>query len=470
MSFLPQKLIWVTSLFLSCLFLSQAGISWAMSIEEEKQLGKKIVLEMDKQVEWVRDLTLRSFVNRIGNSLIAQVGSTPYEFKFYLIVGSDPNAYAIPGGHIFLTTGLLVLAESEHEIAGVLSHEISHVMARHVVQMIERSKRLSIVSMAAIIAGVLLGGGGKVTEAVATTAMAGAEALTLKYTRDMEMEADQNSLQYMIRAGYDPNGLITFMNRIYRLSLTARPKIPTYLSTHPGIGDRISLMENLLQAGPRLSGPFKSFGPYRKIQTKAFVEEREAHVAIQHFQSMIDSNLRDVDAHYGLGLAYRKTGRFDRAMEAFQQAHSLAPEDNDVLRELGIASFLSGRLDQAIRSLERTQSLFREGIALNEDLLALFFLGRCYHEKGDFERALSPLLKVKREHPEWSDVYHALGSVYGRMGHKGLSHFYFANYFKLRGEPKTALLHFRTSLDWLERGSPEREEAQREIKELTGRK
>jgi len=441
-----------------------------MTIEEEKKLGKKILLEMEKKVDWVRDLPLQSFINAIGQSLVAQVGPTPFEFKFYLIIGRDPNAFAIPGGHIFLTTGLLASTESEQEVAGVMSHEISHVMARHVVQMIERSKRINIASMAAIIAGVLLGGGGKASEAVAATAMATAEALALKYTREMEVEADQNALQYMIRAGYDPNGLVSFMNKIYKHSLTSGPAIPTYLSTHPAVGDRISLMENLLQAGPKFSGPFRTFGAYRKIQARAFVEEREAHVAIDHFQSLIHTNPRDVDSYYGLGLAYRKMGRFDKSMEVLHHALSLEPKDREVLREMGIASFLLGRLDQAIQYLEMVQSLSRERVDFKEDLLALFYLGKCHQEKGDFEPAIPLFLRVRRDFTDWPEVHHSLGSVYGRMNQKGLSHLYFGRYFKLKGETNNALLHYRTSLNWLERGSPEREEAQREMRELGGSK
>lgn len=454
-----------------CLLLIHAGsVSWAMTSEEEKKLGKKILLEMEKRVDWVKDLTLQTFINRVGQSLVSQVGPTPFEFKFYVIVESDPNAFAIPGGHVFLTTGLLVFTENEQEVAGVLSHEIAHVMARHVAQMIERSKRLSIASMAAIIAGALLGGGGKATEAVTATAMATAEALTLKYTREMETEADQNSLQYMIRAGYDPQGLITFMNKIYKYSLSSGPRVPPYLSTHPAIENRIALMENLLQTIPRSSGPFKTFGSYRKIQARAFVEEREAHVAVNHFQSLIDSNSKDEEAYYGLGLAYRKMGRLDKSIEAFQQANSLSPNNQDLLRELGIAFYLSGKLDQALQHLESLQELSLSREDRSEDLLSLYYLGRCYQERGDYEKALRLFLKVKKEHPEWVDVHHSLGSVYGRMGQKGLSHFYFARYFKLRGEHKNALIHYRTSLDWLERGSLEREEAQREVRELAGGK
>lgn len=460
--------IGILSLIL-CLHMVRTGsVSWAMTSEEEKKLGKKILLEMEKRVDWVRDLTLQTFINRMGQSLVAQIGSTPFEFKFYLIQGAEPNAYAIPGGHIFLTTGLLVSTDNEQEVAGVLSHEIAHVMARHVAQLIERSKRLNIASMAAIIAGVLLGGGGKTSEAVATTAMATAEALALKYTREMETEADQNALKYMIKAGYDPNGLISFMSKIYKYSLSAGPRVPTYLSTHPDIENRIALMENLLQAGPRPTGPFKTFGSFRKIQAKAFVEEREAHVAVNHFQSLIDSNPQDGEAYYGLGLAYRKMGRLDKSIEAFQKGQSLTPNSQELLRELGIAFYLSGKLDQAAQYLESAQALSINSEDRGEDLLTLYYLGRCYQERGEVEQALQLFLRVKKDHPEWMDVHHSLGSVYGRMGQKGLSHFYFAKYFKLRGESRNALLHFRTSLDWLERGSPEREEAQREVRELGG--
>ena len=186
------------------LFGSFARGSLAMTTEEEKKLGKKIFFEIEKEVEVIRDPTLQAFIDRIGHSLVAQIDPSPFEFKFCMISAPDPNAFAIPGGYIFVTTGLIVLAENEQEVAGVLSHEISHVTARHVAQMIERSKRINIATLAAIIAGALLGGGGRASEAVATTAMASAEALALKYTREMETDADQNGLNLLVKAGYDP--------------------------------------------------------------------------------------------------------------------------------------------------------------------------------------------------------------------------------------------------------------------------
>ncbi len=462
---------WIILLLIT-IFLFEGFIrgAWALTAEEEKKLGKRVFLEMEKRVEWVRDLTLQTYLEKLGDSLVAQVGPTPFEFKFYLINAIDPNAFAIPGGYIFVTTGLLVLAENEQEIAGVLSHEIAHVTARHISQMIERSKRLNIASMVAILASMLAGGGGTASQAGATMAMATAEALELKYTREMEVDADQNALQYMIKAGYDPYGMITFLNKIYKTSLVSGPQIPPYLSTHPAIENRISLLENLLHSAQRPMGPLKTIGDFKRIQAKAFVEEREPNVAVTHYQSLVDGDSQNLEGYYGLGLAYRKMGRLDKSMEVFQKAESLSPKDIDLLRELGIVYFLSGKLDQAIETLGAIWSIPRTGSGQNDDLLGLYYLGRGYQERGDFAKALPLFLKIQKETPEFVEVYLNLGSVYGRMGQKGLSHFYFGKHFKLRGDEKNALLHFRTAFEWLEKGSPEREETQREIKEMTSAK
>src|SRR5512136_2382447 len=184
-----RKILVYTASFLLLFFLFESFTrgAYAMTTEEEKKLGKRVLLEIQKEADIVRDLNVQAYVERVGYSLVDQLGPTPFDFRFYVIKALDPNAFAIPGGYIFVTTGLLILAENEHEVAGVLSHEIAHVTARHVAQMIERSKRLNIATLAAMIAGMLLGGaagGGQGGQAAAAMAMATAQALTLKYTRE----------------------------------------------------------------------------------------------------------------------------------------------------------------------------------------------------------------------------------------------------------------------------------------------
>ncbi len=432
----------------------------SLTAEEEKKMGRQVLLEIQKEADFMKDLTIQTFIEKLGYSIVDQVGPTPFEFKFYVIDALDPNAFAIPGGYIFVTTGLLVLAENEQEIAGVLSHEIAHVTQRHVAQMIEKSKRLNIATLAAVIAAMLAGRGGTGSQAGVAMATATAGALQLKYTREMETDADQNGLTYLVKAGYDPNGLISFLNRIQRVSLAIAPTVPAYLLTHPATESRISLMENLLQTGRKPVGPFRTVPNFSKIRAMAFVEEREPQVGVTHFQSLIDARSDAWEGYYGLGLAYRKMGRYDKSTEAFQKAHSIASRDLDISRELGITYFFWGKTDQAIESLEAIGDA-------NSDLMVLYYLGRSYQEKGDFARALPLLLRVQKEEPEFTDIYYHLGSVYGRTGQKGLSHFYFGKHFKFKRERNNALLHYRAAVDGLERGSPEREEALREIKELT---
>jgi predicted Zn-dependent protease len=437
-----------------------------MTVEEEKSMGRRVFLEIEKSSEIVKDLPLQDFVDRIGRSLLTQAGSTPFNFNFYILKAQDPNAFAIPGGYIFVTTGLIVLADNEQEIAGVVSHEIAHATERHISDLVDQSKRLNLATLAAVLAGALLGGG-KGAEAVGATAMAGAAALTLKYTRDHETEADQVGFHTLLKAGYDPKGLLTFLNKMYKTSLAVAPKIPPYLSTHPAIENRITLLESLIQIEKAPAGPPRQVEDYRWIQARAFVEENEPDVAVRHFESMVKTNPQDGVGYVGLGLAFRKMGRLDRSIEVLERANALFPQERDPLRELAISQFLSGRVDQAIQILEKVTLSSGQEIGQGKDVLDVYYLGRGYMEKGDLSKALSLFLRVQREKPDFGEVYQQLGSVYGRIGQKGLSHFHFGKYFKLRKDERSALFHFRMAVDSLERGSPEREEAQREIKMLT---
>jgi len=219
------------------------------------------------------------------------------------------------------------------------------------------------------------------------------------------------------------------------------------------------VLENLLTLEPKSAHPFRGLANYRRIQMKAFIEEREPSAAVSHFESLIKANPEDPDALLGLGLAFQKTGRLDKSIEVLQTASGIDPNDQELVREFGIACFLAGRLDQAIKILEP--------LGQNDDVKSLYFLGRAYQERGDVDRALGFFLKVRKEAGEYVDLYYSLGSAYGRIGQKGFSHFSFAKYFELKGDRKNALLHYRTALEWLERGSPERDEAQRMVRELT---
>jgi predicted Zn-dependent protease len=262
----------------------------------------------------------------------------------------------------------------------------------------------------------------------------------------------------MTKTGYDPQALVSFMKKIERYSFANAPNIPSYLLSHPITETRVTLLENILTIEPKPAHFFYGVGNYKRIQMRAFIEESDPSSAVSHFESILKANPDNFEALIGLGLAFQKAGRSDKSAEVLETVSIVYPRDPDLQRELGVVYFFAGKLDQAIQTLEP--------LSQDNDLKSLYFLGRAYQEKGDTDRALGFFLRVRREMGDFADVYFNLGSVYGRMGQKGLSHFAFGKCFELRGERNTALLHYRTALDLLEKGTPEREETQKMLREL----
>jgi predicted Zn-dependent protease len=203
------------------------------SIEKEIALGKQLAQEVARQAKLVDDPMLSEFVNRIGQNL-ARNSDAMVPFTFQLIEGPEPNAFALPGGYIFIYTGLLKLADEEDEFAGAVAHEIAHVAARHMTRQATKSQ---IANFATIPLSVLLGG----WAGVAARQGAGVAVPTafLKFTRGDEAEADYLGTQYMYAAGYDPTAVVSIFEKIESLNKTKPGVAARIFSTHPMDADRI---------------------------------------------------------------------------------------------------------------------------------------------------------------------------------------------------------------------------------------
>ncbi len=433
----------------------------SLSVEKEKEMGRRLVLQIEKKLDLIRDPTVQRYVDGMGKRILSEIGGTPYDFRFYVVKSPDPNAFAIPGGHIFLASGLIVMASSEDEVAGVVSHEVGHIKARHIAERIERSKKLSLVTIAGILAGAIAGG--KAAGAITVGSVATGQALALKYSREDEREADQLGFQYLIKAGYDGWGLVSFLRKLQRMRSVSPGTPPHYLSTHPGIEDRISYIMERLRDFPAQA--FKEDGKdLKRVQAILFVEERESQVAIKHFESILKGKANDLDGLYGLALTYKKMGRIDLAIGPLERARHLSPQDGGVLRELGICYFLQGRLDDAV-------SVLNESLVIHpRDNLSLYYKGRTYQEKGNLEASLDAYLRVKEINPDSVDVYYSLAMVYGKRGDACNSHRNFSTYFSKRGEYEYALGHMEKASKYCGEGEEIKGEIRRLKKLLKGQK
>ena len=204
------------------------------SLEREVALGKALAQDVERSSKMIDDPIVTEYVNRVGQNLVRNSDArVPFTIK---VIDSDEiNAFALPGGFFFVNSGLIIHAQEESELAGVMAHEISHVTARHGTKNATKGELMQLATIPLI----LLGPGGWAGYGLYEGLNLAIPVTYLKFSRDAEREADFLGLQYMYKAGYDPNSYVTFFERIQAEEKRRPGTIPKVFSTHPPTPERI---------------------------------------------------------------------------------------------------------------------------------------------------------------------------------------------------------------------------------------
>ncbi|MGA2099256.1 MAG: M48 family metallopeptidase [Candidatus Acidiferrum sp.] len=204
------------------------------SLEHEIALGKQLAQEVERSSKMIDDPVVTEYVNRVGQNLVRNSDArVPFTIK--VIDSDEVNAFALPGGFFYVNSGLILRAQEESELAGVMAHEISHVCARHGTKNATKGEAMQL----AMIPLMLLGPGGWAGYGIYEAASLAIPVTYLKFSRDSEREADYLGVEYMYKAGYDPNSYVTFFERIQADEKRRPGTIPKVFSTHPPTPDRI---------------------------------------------------------------------------------------------------------------------------------------------------------------------------------------------------------------------------------------
>ena len=202
------------------------------STEKEVRQGREAAAEVDRQAKFIEDPMITEYVNRVGQNIVLH-SDAKVPFTIKVIDSDEVNAFALPGGFFYVNKGLLLAADNEAELAGVMAHEIAHVAARHAV---ENQTKASLLEYAALGASIFLGGiPGMIYQ---NTAGIGLLGIFMKFSRGAEEEADKLGVQYMYAAGYDPGAMATMFEKLEAKNKKKPGFISRAFATHPAPPDR----------------------------------------------------------------------------------------------------------------------------------------------------------------------------------------------------------------------------------------
>lgn len=231
------------------------------SLEKEVAIGRQLSAEVDQTSKIISDPIVSEYVNRVAQNIVLHSDSkVPFTIK--VIDAQEVNAFALPGGFLYVNRGLLEAAENEAEVAGVMAHEVAHVAARHGMEQASKGQLANYLSIPLIFLG---GIGGYAIQQVVGLAV----PLTfLKFSRGAEKEADRLGAQYMWAAGYDPNALITFFEKLQAKEKKKPGTLSKLFSTHPMTGSRIDEVRELIVRFPERSEYQISSSEFSQVKSR----------------------------------------------------------------------------------------------------------------------------------------------------------------------------------------------------------
>lgn len=231
-----------------------------VSMQEEWQLGAQLEQDIARQMQVLNDASATAYVSRIGQRVVAQTELARAPWEFHIVADPQLNAFNIPGGHVYVNSGLICAADNVSELAGVMAHEISHGVARH------GTEQLSKAYGANIVAGIVLGANPPIYQQILAQIVAG--GTFAKFSRDAEREADHLGVIYMYDAGYDPHGMITMFQELIERRNSRPSSVESFFSSHPLTEERIANVRAQIDQLPPRQGLITRDSGYDDLQRR----------------------------------------------------------------------------------------------------------------------------------------------------------------------------------------------------------
>ncbi|MFP4107808.1 MAG: M48 family metalloprotease [Desulfonatronovibrio sp.] len=386
------------------------------TISDEAELGEEAHRMIRSRLDVIEDPEITGYIKDLASRLAESAPPQPFPVTVDVVNHNAVNAFATVAGYMVIFSGLILNMDTESELASIIAHELAHITQRHIARNIERSKLISVGTLVGLLAGAFIGS--EAGEAVAAGSIAGGQSAVLKYSREDEQEADQVGLNFLVKAGFNPSGVVSAMEKMRKMQWFSGGEIPSYLSTHPGMDQRTSYLQDRVN---RLDQALlkRSDDNYRlrRVQTLLRARYSSPSAAMTHFR---DKKSDSCLGYLGKGIVNSRTHKIDQARENFEKLIECDDNDPLFLREAGIFYFQFGDLDTSAGLLQKAV------MSSPRDTQAIIYYARNLSEQGLLSDSISYLEKALEILPENPLTHEHLARVHGKNKDNFMAHLHMA--------------------------------------------
>ncbi len=437
-------------LLLTCFALSTSGLparvvaqglalpdigGSSISLRKEHRIGQSAFNTLRENHALLNDPLVEDYLQRLGYQLVSSGNAQNFRFHFFIVNDPAINAFAMPGGYIGVNYGLILDTQSESELAAVMAHEIAHITQRHYARSYEALKGSGLTTTAALIAAILLGAkNDQVGQAAAASIAAGSAQKQLDITRGDEKEADSIGIQLLENAGFDPNSMASFFERMQRTTRLYGSEAPAFLRTHPVTSARIAEARNRARQYPQ----------HKVVEHEAYflmrarlrvVTSQDPGATLHDFKEALakGSYLDKSAEEYGYALAMIANNDSAKALPVLRRLHKADPQGLTYVIGLARAETDAGHSARALTQL-------RAALKFNpyNPLLSHYYASTLL-QAGQTKSAIAYLQDFNNNATPTPATYQLLAQAQGRAGHGVDAQMAMAEYYALYGQLHQAI-------------------------------
>jgi len=412
---------------------------------QERKFGEAIVRQIRGSGAYLNDPEVNGYLNELGNRLVTAIPGAQFDFEFFAIADPSINAFALPGGFVGVNTGLILLAQTESELASVLGHEVTHVTQHHIARSIDAQKDALLAQLGALAAAVLASrshssSSGDMASAAIASAQGFAIQSQINFTRHNEEEADRLGFERTYAAGFDPTAMGTFFQRLQKASSWFEGNSPSYFHDHPETYQRIA------EAQARaFTKPFRQVADSLDFQmVRALLKSYEATPgeAVAFFRDGIAERKynNEIAAHYGLVASLLRAQEYKKAQAELELLDKIAPRHPMIEAMWGQVLMQSGQLKQAIARYQSALAHYPRKMQLVYDYPEALL------KDNQPDKAASFLNEQLQRFPSDGPLHQLAAKAYAALGKHLLEHQHQAEFYAWLGNLKAAVIQLELAV------------------------